>query len=157
MKQKFIILVMLMLAVCCAANAQSNISKNKSVEQKFMQLQRAEDKAEAKKDVAALERIFSDDFVFVAANGAFYDKKKFIDEIKNDTEPAAVASVQVINYEDFKVRVYGKTAVVNYVLAVSDKDKDGKDYVNRYRMSAVWIKQKGDWRLANIHATRVRS
>ena len=39
------------------------------------------------------------------------------------------------------------------MLVVSGKDKDGKDTLSRYRMYSVWVKQKGNWRLANIHAT----
>ncbi len=154
MKQKFIVAATLMIIAVACANGQSKSNKNKSIEQTLMQLHRSEDEAEAKKDVAALERIFSDDFVFIAANGAFYDKRKFLDEIKSDTE---AAPVQTISYENFNTRVYGKTALVNYVLVVSGKDKDEKVYANRYRMSAVWVKQKGNWLMANIHSTRVQN
>ena len=92
----------------------------------------------------------------VAANGSISDKKKFLDEIKGNDEPSPTPQENLID-EDFKVRVYGKTAIVNYVLLVSGKDKDGKGYANRYRMSVVWVKQKRDWRISNFHATRVRS
>jgi ketosteroid isomerase-like protein len=47
--------------------------------------------------------------------------------------------------------------MVNYVLVVGGKDKDGKDTVSRYRMSVLWLKQKGLWRISNFHSTRVRS
>ena len=128
-------------------------SQGKSIEQEFMRLQRAQDDAEAKRDIAALDRLFNDDFVWIAGNGSTSDKKKFLDDVKADTEPS---SPQNLTYEDFKVRVYGKAAIVNYVLVVSGKDKDGKDFTSRYRMSVVWIKQKQDWRISNFHATRVR-
>jgi ketosteroid isomerase-like protein len=131
-------------------------SQNKNSEQEFMRLHRAEDEAELKKDVAALDRLFNEDFIFVAANGSISDKKKFLDDVKAEDEPSS-APQQSLTYENFKVRVYGKTAIVNYVLLVSGKDKDGKDYANRFRMSVVWVKQKGDWRISNFHATRVRS
>ena len=101
-------------------------SQTKNSEQEFMRLHRAEEEAESKKDVAALDRLLNEDFIFVAANGSISDKKKFLDEIKGDDESAS-ASQQNLTYEDFKVRVYGKAAIVNYVLFVSGKDKDGKD------------------------------
>lgn len=119
-----------------------------------MRRQRAQYEAEAKKDVAALDRFFDDDFIFVAANGAVYDRKKFLDEIKGDDSPP---SGNTVAYEDFRARAYGKTAIVNYAPVVSGKDKDGKDFANRYRMSVVWIKQKGSWRITSFHATRVRT
>ena len=131
-------------------------SQNKNLEQEFMRLQRAEDDAEAKKDVAALDRLFNDDFIFVAANGSTSDKKKFLADVKANDEPSS-GPQEKLTYEDFKVRVYGKTAIVNYVLLVSGKDKDGKDFASRYRMSVLWVKQKKDWRISNFHATRVRN
>lgn len=140
-----------MLVSFTFAGAQT--TKSSELEQQFTRLQRAQDDAEGKKDAAALDRIFSDDFIFIAANGGIHDKQKFLAEVKADTEPVPD---ETLSYEDFKVRSYGKTALVNYLLVVNGKDKDGKAAISRYRMSAVWVKQKGNWRLANIHATRVR-
>ena len=144
------------LAVAFLISATTVIaqSQGKSIEQEFMRLQRAQDDAEAKRDIAVLDRLFNDDFVWIAGNGSISDKKKFLDDVKADVEPS---SPQNLTYEDFKVRVYGKAAIVNYVLLVSGKDKDGKDFTSRYRMSVVWVKQKKDWRISNFHATRVRN
>lgn len=150
MKRIIILTIAIMLGAAFAVSAQN---KSEALAQEFLKLQKEQDAAEGSKDIAALDRFFADDFIFVAANGAVYNKKKFLDEIKADTEPAPQ---QTLNYEDFKARAYGKTTIVNYVLAVSGKDKDGKDYTNRYRMSVVWIKQKGVWRITNFHSTRVR-
>lgn len=143
------------LAVAFLISATTVIaqSQGKSIEQEFMRLQRAQDDAEAKRDIAVLDRLFNDDFVWIAGNGSISDKKKFLDDVKADVEPS---SPQNLTYEDFKVRVYGKAAIVNYVLLVSGKDKDGKDFTSRYRMSVVWIKQKQEWRISNFQATRVR-
>ena len=145
--------ITLAVAFLIAATTVVAQSQSKSIEQEFMRLQRAQDDAEAKRDIAALDRLFNDDFVWIAGNGSISDKKKFLDDVKADVEPS---SPQTLNYEDFKVRVYGPAAIVNYVLVVSGKDKDGKDFTSRYRMSVVWIKQKQDWRISNFHATRVR-
>lgn len=153
MKRLFVLISALIIAAPFAA-AQTTSGKDTRLEREFMQLQRAQYEAETKKDIAALEQFFNDDFVFVAANGSVYDKKKFLDEIKADDSPP---SGNTIAYEDFKARVYGKAAIVNYVLLVSGKDKDGKDFANRYRMSVVWIKQKKSWRITNFHATRMRT
>ncbi|MDQ6786190.1 MAG: nuclear transport factor 2 family protein [Acidobacteriota bacterium] len=153
MKRIIIFSFVFLFAAVFTVQAQSRNGKGESLAQEFMRRQRAEDEAETKKDTAALERIFADDFVFIAANGAIYDKKKFLDEIKADTETGAP---QTLAYEDFKVRVYGKTAIVNYLLTVCGKDAGGKDFMNRYRQSVVWIKHKNDWRITNFHSTRLR-
>ena len=147
--------IILTIAFLITATLVTAQSQNKNIEQEFMRLQRAEDEAETKKDVAALDRLLNDDFIYVAANGSISDKKKFLEGVKGDNEPASPQ--ENLTYEDFKVRVYGKTAIVNYVLFVSGKDKDGKDFAYRWRMSVVWVKQERDWRISNFHATRVRS
>ena len=157
MKQTIILTVVFLIsAFLITATTVFAQSQNKNLEQEFMRLQRAEDDAEAKKDVAALDRLFNDDFIFVAANGSTSDKKKFLADVKANDEPSS-GPQEKLTYEDFKVRVYGKTAIVNYVLLVSGKDKDGKDFASRYRMSVLWVKQKKDWRISNFHATRVRN
>ncbi len=153
MKRAIILTTAFLIVAVLSVAAQS---KNKNTEQDFLRLHRAEEEAESKKDVAALDRLLNDDFIFVAANGSVSEKKKFLDEIKGDSEPSPAPQPN-LSYEDFKARVYGKTAIVNYILLVSGKDKDGKDYANRYRMSVVWIKQKGNWRISNFHSTRVRA
>lgn len=161
MKRITALAIILLIAAVSSVAAQS---KNKNTEATFLRLHRAEEEAESKRDIVALDRLLNDDFIFIAANGSVSDKKKFLDEIKgDDSEPPSTAEPQQQNlsYEDFKVRIYGKKttaaiAVVNYILLVAGKDKDGKDYANRYRMSVVWVKQKDIWRISNFHATRVR-
>jgi len=153
MKRIIIFFLWFLFAPAFIVQAQTKTGKYEKLAQEFMRRQQVEDEAETKKDIAALERIFADDFVFTAANGAIYDKRKFLDEIKADTE---IAALQTLSYEDFKVRVYGKIAIVNYLLIVSGEEASGKDYANKFRQSVVWIKQKKDWRITNFHSTRIR-
>jgi ketosteroid isomerase-like protein len=152
MRRTFLLMIALVFFAAFDADAQSKTDKNLTPE--LLRLQRLQDEAEGKKDFAALDRFFNGDFVFIAANGKIYDKKTFLDELKADTEPAPP---QTLDYEDFTARGYGKTAIVNYVLVVKGKDKDGKEFTNRYRMSVIWVKQNGSWRIANFHSTRVKA
>lgn len=152
MMKLMIVLTMLMAATLSFAQGQSKSNKDSKLAQELMQLQRAEDEAENKKDVAALDRLLSDDFIFTAPTGAITDKKQLIEEIKADAADAA----QTISYDEVKAHDYGKSAVVNYLLIVRGAGKDGKEYVNRYRNTVVWIKQGGRWRMAAIHVSRIR-
>ncbi len=153
--KSLLIVTILIFAPSFFAQGQSKKDvKSESLEQELMRLQRAEDEAESKRDFAALERLLTDDYIFTAPNGAISDKKKLIEDIKNDDEGEAG---QTINYEDVKVHAYGKTAVVNYQLVVKGKDKDGKDYSNRYRNTVVWVRQQNRWRMAAIHVSRIRT
>ena len=152
MKRILIVTVLITVAAWCNAEAQSKGGKSKSIEQELMRLQRAADEAEDKKDLAALDRLLTDDYIFTAPGGAVTDKKKLIEEVKNGVPEEG----QTISYEDVKANVYGKAAVVNYRLIVKGRDKDGKDYISRYRNTVVWVKQQGHWRMAAIHVNRIR-
>jgi ketosteroid isomerase-like protein len=150
MKRMFFIAVLIVLA-SSYAQGQTQNARGKSIEQQFMQLQRAEEEAETKKDIAALNRLLSDDFIFTAPNGAIIDKKQFIKGAGTD-----VSEGETINYDDVHARVYGKTAVVRYMLIVKSPDKAGKDNISRYRNTVVWVKQQGHWRMVAIHVSRIR-
>jgi ketosteroid isomerase-like protein len=149
---KRILVIGLILAASSSAQGQVTGGKSNSLERELMQLQRAEDEAEGKKDLATLDRLLSDNFIFTAPNGAISDKRQLIEDTKNDESEDG----QTINYDDVKTHAYGKTAVVNYLLIVKGRDKAGKDYTNRYRNTAVWVKQQGRWRMAAIHVSRIR-
>ena len=145
-------LLLIITALIAAASAQGQSKGSKSIEQVLMQLQHAEDEAESKKDLAALDRLLSDDFLFTAPNGAISDKKKLMEDVKNDEPEVA----QTIKYDNVTTHVYGNAAVVSYLLIVKGRDKEGKDYTNRYRNTVVWVKQQGNWRMAAIHVGRIR-
>lgn len=134
------------------AQAHSEVSGSRSLEQELMQLQYVADEAENKKDLATLDRLLADNYIFTAPTGAVSDKKQLIEDIKNG-EPEAG---QTISYDEIKVYDYGNTAIVNCLLIVKGKDKDGKDYTNRYRNTVTWVKQQNRWRMAAIHVSRVR-
>jgi ketosteroid isomerase-like protein len=150
--KRILVITTLIIATWGNAEAQSKGEKKKSIEQELMQLQRASEEAEDKKDLATLDRLLTDDYIFTAPGGAITDKKQLIEEVKNGVPDEG----QTISYENIKAHDYGKAAVVNYLLIVKGRDKDGKDYVSRYRNTVVWVKQQGHWRMAAIHVGRIR-
>lgn len=117
-----------------------------------MHLQHAVDEAEDKKDFAALDRLLTENYIFTAPGGTISNKSKLIEDIKN-AEPEAA---QTITYDEVKVYPYGDTAVVSALLIVKGKDKEGKDYTNRFRNTVIWVKQQKSWRMAGIHVSRIR-
>ncbi|HZE64146.1 MAG TPA: gamma-glutamylcyclotransferase [Pyrinomonadaceae bacterium] len=79
-------------------------------------------------------------------------EKQLIEEVKTNVPDAG----QTISYDAATAHVYGNAAVVNYILIVKGRDREGKDYANRYRITVVWVKQQGHWRMAAIHVSRIR-
>jgi ketosteroid isomerase-like protein len=149
--KRILVTTILIVAASSYVQGQSKDRQGKDIQQELMRLQRAQFEAEDKRDIAALDRLLTDGFVFTQPNGTISDKKKFIEAVKGN-EPE---TGQTLNYDDVKTYVYGKTAVVSYLLIVKGRDKDGKDYTSRYRNTALWVKQ-GHWRMAAIHASHVK-
>ncbi len=150
--KRILLLTALMVLVSVCVQGQSKESQGKNKAKEFMRLQKAADEAEDKKDLAALDRLLADDYLFTAPGGAVTDKKQLIEEVKTNVPEAG----QTISYDEAKAHVYGNAAVVNYILIVKGRDKEGKDYANRYRNTVVWVKQQGHWRMAAIHVSRIR-
>ena len=134
------------------AQGHSRGNQSNKLEQELMQSQHAVDEAENKKDFAALDRLLTDNYIFTAPGGTISNKSKLIEDIKND-EPEAG---QTITYDEVKVHPYGDTAIVSALLIVKGKDKEGKDYTNRFRNTVIWVKQQKSWRMAGIHVSRIR-
>lgn len=135
------------------AKSQSDAGGGKSLERELMRLQREVDAAETKRDFAALDRLLADGYIFTAPGGAVSDKKQLVEDIRN----AAPEPEQTLEYDDVKVYDYGNSAVVNCLLTVKGRGKDGKDYTNRYRNTVTWVKRKDRWQMAAIHASRIRT
>src|ERR1051325_5297569 len=118
------------------------------VEQELLFLEREWDDAIVRRDVAALERIVSDDFILVDAEGAVSTKKQLIEGIKTSE-----AEIEPFNTEDVRVRVYGDTAVTTGRFTQKIRYR-GKEYVNTFRYTDVYVKIQGRWRGVAEQPTR---
>ncbi|HEV7736237.1 MAG TPA: nuclear transport factor 2 family protein [Chlamydiales bacterium] len=136
------------------AEVHSNVrTGNERVEQQLMKLQDAVSEAEKHKDLAALNRLLTDDYFFASPAGSISNKRQFIEDTKNaEPEPG-----QTIAYDGVKVFSYVNSALVSCVLIVKGQNKEGKDYTNRYRMTAIWVKRQKNWQMAGIHVSRMKS
>ncbi len=150
--KRILLLIALMVLVSTCVQGQAKDGQAKIKAKEFTLLQKAADEAEDKKGLAALDRLLADDYIFTAPGGAVTNKKQLIEEIKTNVPDAG----QTISYDEATANVYGNAAVVNYILIVKARDKEGKDYAHRYRNTVVWVKQQGHWRIASIHVSRIR-
>lgn len=119
-----------------------------SLEQTLMDLQRQEDEAEAKRDVAALDKLFADDAFLVL--GKVITKAEFIDIIR-DTKNGLLPST-LIKYDEVTLRDHGNTALVSYRVTYQGKDSNGKEETNRFLVLVVWVKSGNQWRIAAAQA-----
>jgi uncharacterized protein (TIGR02246 family) len=119
-----------------------------SAEQEILALEKQAQRAFLQRDVPALERLLSDDWRVIHVNGREQTKTQFIDAIKSGR-----ARFLSIALDDVAVRFFGPdTAIVtsrwSNTIEFKGQQTSGQDRVTR-----VWVKQGGQWRIATDHAT----
>ena len=114
---RILLLTAMIFLVSTAVHGQSKANQSKNEASEFMLMQKAADDAENKKDLAMLDRLLTDDYIFTAPGGTVIDKKQLIAEVRKN----APEEGQTVTYDDAKAHIYGKAAVVNYLSIVKGR------------------------------------
>lgn len=101
-----------------------------------------------KNDVEALGRVVTDDWVIIDPNGEIIDRTRFFEVIKS-----GALTHDRMESEDFRVRIYGDSAVVTGITSTKGKFM-GQEFSTRERATDVLVKRDGSWRCVLTHLTR---
>jgi ketosteroid isomerase-like protein len=103
-----------------------------------------------KKDTAALEQIWSDDYTFVNAHGEVHTKADRLADLKSGH-----TSVESIKHEDeASVRIHGTTAIVRSLVTITGK-YSGRNVSGLFRSTHIWVKDADRWHLVMNQLTPV--
>ena len=102
-----------------------------------------------KGDVAALEKVTSDDYTLINMNGQMSDKSQMISNFRSGQTKLTSDEVS-----DMKVRVYGDTAVVTGKADIKGT-LGGKDATGQIMFTRVYVKKEGRWQSVAFQQTRV--
>jgi len=120
-----------------------------AAEQELVTLERAWDAAFVAKNVRFIERIIADDFVVIYGDGRRGDKAAELAETL-DFDQQVDSSV----LDEFRVRIYGETAVVGFSRHMTGP-KGGKIISVTYRFVDVFVKRDGRWQCVSSQSTKV--
>lgn len=98
-----------------------------------------------KRQVDVLSSLLADDYVITMEDGSVYSKVGFISHTAQPTE-----HVEISEFSDLKIRVHGDAAVVTGTYHERG-ETDGKSYDYRDRLTDVWMKIDGKWKLIASH------
>lgn len=98
-------------------------------------------------DTAAANTILAEEFVGTWGYGERVDKRQFLSLIGDRADP-----LEVLNYAEMQVRVYGETAVV-WSTIHEKAIYGGKPAEYRGRRTAVWVKRDLRWQCVTIHTS----
>jgi ketosteroid isomerase-like protein len=136
--------------VATATFVVAQAKKDTAVEAEIIKLENEYDRANAKNDVAALDKLTADDFLVT-----YFIPPKLMTKAQRLAEAKAAQpfTVESSALGDLKVRIHGDSAVVTGTWKESRKAKDGKVKDVTGRLTDVWLKMAGQWKLEAEHAS----
>lgn len=146
------LIVALMIATSYLASGQKrnrDAALNTDAKQEVMEAMRRYEEAYGQNNVAALDRILAEDFVFTSSRSIVVTKAQELSDIRSGEMKTESAGV-----DELQVRVRGTAAVVTGRATLKGV-WHGQDFSGQYRVTATWIKEAGHWRLLALHASRI--
>ena len=119
------------------------------MEEELLKLESAFADAIIKNDLENIGRIVADDWIIVDPNGEIVDRTRFFEVIKS-----GALTHNMMESEDFRVRVYGESAVVTAITSTKGKFM-GQEFSTRERATDVFLKREGRWQCVLTHLTRL--
>jgi len=118
------------------------------MEQELLKLEKAFAEAIIKNDLSGIGQLVTDDWVIIDPNGEIVDRARFFEVIKS-----GALTHEIMESEDFRVRVYGDSAVVTAITSTKGKFM-GQEFRTQERATDVFIKRDGRWQCVLTHLTR---
>jgi len=135
-------------------NAVASASPDANVEQELIKLDKEWSDVYKKSDPKnqeILERVLADEYVYVEHDGRITNKEQDIAFLKN----LGPANESEPTNSDYRVRVYGDTAVMTHQSVDTRKEADGKEHRTRTFALHVFVKRDGRWQIAAAQRTRL--
>jgi ketosteroid isomerase-like protein len=121
-----------------------------SAEEEIKNLEEARNQAVVHGDVAALDRMTSDDYTFITLKGEMRTKAEILKGFASGSFHYESRQIS-----DLKVRIYGDTAIVTG-RSIQKGMENGKDYSGDYRFTRVYVKQGGRWVTVALQTTLIQ-
>src|SRR5438128_3074024 len=136
-----LVITMALMSFAFGQSTTQQESKNSKTEKEVRQMIGKYRTAILQCDIATLEKIWADDYVFVNAAGDVLAKTERLANIKS----GATTLDSIKNEENVAVRVYQNSAVATSRVTLKGQ-YSGQPISGEYRSILVWVKGSGGWR-----------
>jgi ketosteroid isomerase-like protein len=140
--------VVALLLASCGTQTNSRAPGSDQTDESLVRFADAFDRAQLDKDEAALERMVSDDLVFIDRSGKRQGKREFIAGWTAEGD-----SFDPVALVDRVVRQMGPDAGLVSAEAVLSGVSGGARFSSRFRYSDVFRREQGEWRAVHIQVT----
>lgn len=142
-------LSVMLAAACLLASAPAAAQSARSTREALIALERGWNDAFYRRDADFIAGLLADEFVATYDDGSRGDKAREL-ELVAAFDQQVLSAVQ----DDFRVAVYGDTAVVWFTLHLVGI-RQGQEAELTLRYTDVWVRRDGGWRCVSTHSTRV--
>ena len=100
-------------------------------------------------DTTALERMYTSGLIYAHATGKVEDKSQYIERLKSGKQKYSDVII-----ESTKIVAYGDSAVSHSIVRTIGTNDNGP-FNDHVMMIHMWVKQRGEWRLAAHQTTKI--
>ena len=137
------------VAILLSSNVYA-AAADQNIQDEIKTLEEARNRAILKGDVAALDRMTSDDYTFITLRGELRTKAEILKGFSSGSFRYESREIS-----DLNVRVYGDTAIVTG-RSIQKGQENGKDYSGDFRFTRVYVKQNGRWLTVALQTTLIQ-
>lgn len=113
-----------------------------AMEKQFQQAQLSE-------DIATMDKLLSDDYLGIGANGELSTKTQQLDHMRN-----RMMTITKLQLSDQKIKIFGQVAIVTSMANIEGQI-DGAPLHGNYRYTRVYQRlPNGSWKITSFEATR---
>ncbi len=100
-------------------------------------------------DAVFMDCVWDDDFFYTGVRGEVKTKKEVLAELRSGD-----LKFELLQFDDFRVRVYGETAMVTGRATTKGRSPAG-EITGRFRYTRLYVKRQGQWRLVAFQGTPI--
>ncbi len=143
-----LVITMALMSFAFGQSTTQQESKNSKTEKEVRQMIGKYRTALLQRDIATLEKIWADDYVFVNASGDVLTKAQRLANAKS----GATTLDSIREEENITVRVYENSAVATSRVTIKGQ-YSGQPTSGQYRSTHVWVKGSEGWQLVSNQLT----
>lgn len=125
-------------------SSTSNVKQD--LEKRFLEYA----EALTKRDMATLDQIWADDYVFINPQGELLTKSQRMSNLK-----AGATEFQAVRPKSERMQVHGNMALDAGTVTLEGTKYSGKESSGDYRYLSVWVNMGGRWQMAANQITRI--
>jgi ketosteroid isomerase-like protein len=135
----------LIISFLCCLTLLSAAQQTSPEEARILALEKKWTESYKLRDIGILASLLAENFVITVEDGSTFGKAGYISHSADSS-----VRVDVAELSDLRVRMHGNTAVVTGAYHETG-DSKGKHYEYRDRLTDVWMKMDGKWRVIASH------